>query len=154
MLNKNPRGAHSCLSSLKLEFVCTSSWRLASSFLCIKDSLVRKLLKCMSLIMLARLVVTSFTDYRPKKRQTRPVQKNMIEMHKSANATDLSFNRVQFSNDLNATARPTRISSCFLSESYVMLNAPTAFLKSLCADSFEHLQSEKRGERGEETSKH
>ena len=30
--------------------------------------------------------------------------------------------------------------SCLASESYVMLNAPTAFLKSLCVDSLEHLR--------------
>lgn len=46
--------------------VCTSSCLLASSFLCMRDSLVRRLLKCMSFIMFALFVVTSFTDCKNK----------------------------------------------------------------------------------------
>lgn len=47
--------------------ISTSSCLLASSFLCMRDSLVRRLLKCMSLIMLALFVVTSFTDWENKR---------------------------------------------------------------------------------------
>lgn len=113
----------SYISVSLIMYVCvfTSSCLLASSFLSMRDSLVRRLLKCMSLIMLARFVVTSFTDC---KKQSKPIF--MLIIYHVGRVNDGLYPQIHvirfrvvlyLSSSTKKNVWLTKMTSCFFSES-------------------------------------